>query len=275
MHEAAQGAEPYYRGGSGTPLVLLHPGGASWRAWLPVLPALSVRHEVFAPSLAGHRDGPRFGPGERVSFQTITDHLERDLDEAGLGTVHVAGNSLGGAVALELARRGRARSVVGFSPAGHIPSPWMAKRVLGAIELGRRAALSPGAVRLLNVRSCRRALMRPMVHHGERVPAGDLVLDARACRITPALLRGVLAEGPFQPFDPGDVPVRIAWSRHDRVISWRTFGAPLAEKVSGAEVIMLPGVGHVPMYDDPALVVRTILEVTTVVDGGSRLTVTG
>ncbi|WP_203336984.1 alpha/beta fold hydrolase [Nocardioides limicola] len=259
----------HYRGGAGTPLVLLHPGGSSWRAWRPVLPALAARHEVFAPTLAGHRGGPELGPGERVSFRTITDHVERDLDDAGLEDVHVAGNSLGGAVALELARRGRARSVVGFSPAGHIPSPWMAKRVLGAIEVGRRALLAPGAVRLLKVRACRRGLMLPILLHGERIPVDDLVLDARSCRIAPALLRGVLAEGPFAALDPGSVPVRLAWSRRDRVIPWRTFGAPLAAKVSGAEVIKLPGVGHVPMYDDPALVVRTILEVTTVVDGGS------
>lgn len=265
---SAQDDAPNYRRGSGTPLVLLHPGGSSWRAWRPVLAALAARHEVFAPTLAGHRGGPEFAPGERVSFRTITDHLERDLDDAGFEDVHVVGNSLGGAVALELARRGRARSVVGFSPAGHIPSPWMAKRVMGAIQVGRRALLAPGAARLLNVRACRRGLMLPTLLHGERIPVDDLVLDARACRIAPDLLRGVLADGPFEALDPGSVPVRIAWSRCDRVISWRTFGAPLAAKVSGAEVVMLAGVGHAPMYDDPELVVRTILDVTTVVDGG-------
>lgn len=273
MHDRDDDAASHYRGGSGTPLLLLHPGGSSWRAWRPVLPALVARHDVLALTMAGHRGGPAFTPGEPVCFRTIADYVERDLDDAGLGTVHAAGNSLGGAIALELARRGRARSVVAFSPGAHVPSPWMAKQVLTMIELARRALLAPGAVTVMKGPLRRRVLLRANMLRGDRVPFGDMVDDARACRIVPALLRGVLAEGPVPAFNPGEAPVRLAWAQHDLILPWRRFGAPLAEKVAGAEVIMLPGVGHVPMYDDPMLVAKTILNVTTAADGGVRLTV--
>ena len=81
-----------------------------------MLPALERRHEVLAPTLPGHAGGPPL-PGE-VTIETILDALERALDKAGFTTAHIAGNSFGGYLALRLAARGRARSVVALAPAG-------------------------------------------------------------------------------------------------------------------------------------------------------------
>src|SRR5215208_8246153 len=106
---------PAHRGGSGEPLVLLHGFLDTWRVWELVLPALERRHDVLAPTLAGHAGGPRLA---EVTDGAIADAVERAMDEAGFATAHLAGNSLGGHVALQLAARGRARSVVAFAPAG-------------------------------------------------------------------------------------------------------------------------------------------------------------
>jgi pimeloyl-ACP methyl ester carboxylesterase len=46
-------------------------------------------------------------------------------------------------------------------------------------------------------------------------------------------------------------------------------GRPLLDRVSQAEFVVMPGVGHVPMYDDPVLVAATILEVTLAVDAAA------
>ena len=82
-----------------------------------MLPALERRFDVFAPTLPGHAGGPPLGElGETV----MVDAVERALDEAGIETAHVAGNSLGGFVALQLAARGRARSVVGARAGGRL-----------------------------------------------------------------------------------------------------------------------------------------------------------
>ena len=55
---------------------------------------------------------------ERPRRRLLPDAVERAMDEAGFETAHMVGNSLGGFVALQLAARGRARSVVAFAPAG-------------------------------------------------------------------------------------------------------------------------------------------------------------
>ena len=75
------------------------------------------RYEVFAPTMASHNGGPRAGTWF-LSSSVLADHVERQMDELGWETAHIVGNSLGGWVAFELERRGRARSVTGIAPAG-------------------------------------------------------------------------------------------------------------------------------------------------------------
>ena len=107
---------PAHRGGQGPPLVCLHGFADTWRTWELVLPALERRHDVLAPTLAGHAGGPPIRP--ELNGGGLTDAVETAMDEAGFGTAHVVGNSLGGWVALQLAARGRAESVVALAPAG-------------------------------------------------------------------------------------------------------------------------------------------------------------
>lgn len=83
-----------------------------------MLPLLEPHHDVVAATLRGRGGGEPFPPGAEVSLDAIVDGVEADLDRAGLTTVHLVGNSLGGWVALELACRGRVRSVVLFGPGG-------------------------------------------------------------------------------------------------------------------------------------------------------------
>src|ERR1019366_2533110 len=107
---------PSPRGASGPPLVCLHGFTDTRRTWELVLPELERHHDVLAPTLLGHAGGPRL-VGE-VTEAAIPDVIERAMDAAGFATAHIVGNSLGGYVALQLAARGRAESVVAFAPAG-------------------------------------------------------------------------------------------------------------------------------------------------------------
>src|ERR1700684_1366639 len=107
-----------YRAGSGEPLVLLHGFTGAWHHWRPLLGELAARYEVIAPTLAGHDGGPPFPIDLPMTFAAAADSIESHLDELGVGTAHVVGNSMGGGLALELAKRGRARSVVALAPAG-------------------------------------------------------------------------------------------------------------------------------------------------------------
>ena len=112
------------------PILLLHGATSSAKAWDALLPALSAKHRVFAPTLAGHLGGPPLPAGFGGVVSRIVDATCRQLDEAAVDTAHVVGNSLGGWVALELARRGRARSVLALSPAGAWRSPRDVQRLL-------------------------------------------------------------------------------------------------------------------------------------------------
>ena len=93
----------------------LHGFTDTWRTWELVLPALERQHDVLTLTLAGHAGGPPLG---EVSDAVLADAVERAMDEAGFELAHVVGNSLGGYVALQLAARGRARTVVALAPAG-------------------------------------------------------------------------------------------------------------------------------------------------------------
>ena len=249
-----------YRAGSGEPLVLLHGATGSWRMWHPVLDELRQRYDVFAPTMPGHRAGPPLS--ERVSVDTIVDGVEETLDNAGIHTAHVAGNSLGGVVALELLRRGRARSVVNFNG----PFAWRGDRDIA--RLIGIFAVNEGLVRsglpqvvARRSRGARRHMLRRVMNHGDRLSAehvSSLLADARCCSIGQPLLRRLLAEGPRPRLDIGAVPVQIAWSHTDRVVPYERYGAPTAARVPEARLTRLPGVGHVPMWDNPQLVVRMI-----------------
>ncbi|WP_207008164.1 alpha/beta fold hydrolase [Nocardioides aromaticivorans] len=230
---------PAFRGGSGPPLVLLHGLFMSWHAWQPVLAGLQAHHEVLAPTLAGHRGGPAW-PAGRIGIGPLVEAVEERMDAAGWERAHVVGNSLGGWLALELARRGRASSVVAFSPAGTWTGRPSYHLLLAKLRLIAGISRLPGAARL-----------------------SPLLADARACTALPPLVRWMEQHGPMAPFDVGGVPTRIAWPLHDRTIPWRHHGVVFRTLVPGAELVRLRGVGHVPMTDDPSLVARTILQVTS------------
>src|ERR1700754_2583773 len=104
--------------GSGEPMLLLHPFMMSNNVWKRTAPLIAEtgRYEVYAPTMLGHNGGGK-GPFF-LSSRALADDVERQMDALGWDTAHVVGNSLGGWVAFELERRGRARTLTGIAPAG-------------------------------------------------------------------------------------------------------------------------------------------------------------
>lgn len=259
---------PFHRAGTGAPLVLLHGFTASWRIWRRVLPALEDEHDVFAPSLPGHAGGAPLQPGTAVSVAWLADALERQLDEQGIGRAHIAGNSLGGWLALELGRRGRALSVTALSPAGGWNGPTELRRIIRLMRMtSAQAHRAPRASeRAMRRTWARRLGLRSVAERGDRVSYEDAVAilrDARECTLVDPFLSWVTGDFPLAPRDrDADYPVTIAWADRDRVLPFGTYGRPLLENTGPVDLVRLPGVGHVPMLDDPALVAHTILNTT-------------
>jgi pimeloyl-ACP methyl ester carboxylesterase len=262
---------PRHRAGTGTPLLLLHGVGAIWRAWSPVLPYLEPHHDVIVPTLPGHGGGPALDSEVAPSVQALVDGIEDELDRLGLQKVHIAGNSLGGWIGIELARRGRALSLVLFSPAG----AWRSQRSIELRAAGIR--ISVGALGRYASRAdaiaanalLRWSLLAAQVAHPGRVPPEALAAYIRAGGAAP-VVAPLLRELPLRQVQPLPVvreyPVRLVWGDRDRVLPFDGFGAAMLERLPGAELIRLRGVGHIPMSDDPGGVAKLILEVTTAVD---------
>ncbi|ODR27601.1 alpha/beta hydrolase [Mycolicibacterium porcinum] len=260
-----------HRGGSGTPLLLLHGIGAIWRVWTPVLEFLEPHHDVIAPTLRGHGGGLPLDDTIAPSLDALADGVEEDLDRLGLGQVHIVGNSLGGWLAVELARRGRAQSLVLLSPAGAWNSQrriaFTAKTIGLTVNLSSRCA--PYADAVAANPALRWLMMAGQVAHPSRVSPESLAALIRASSQSPAvdpLLRR-LPQRSMEPLPADrDYPTRVVWAVHDRVLPFDGFGVPMMARLPGADLVRLDGVGHVPMSDDPAGVARLILQVTGAVD---------
>lgn len=251
----------HFRGGTGEPLVLLHGATSSWKCWRDVIPHLTDRHDVFAPNLPGHAGLPR--PTRPHTIGDLADALEAELDAAGIETAHLVGNSLGGWLSVELARRGRARSVVALSPAGgwHPGETRLLRHFYSMRRLARAAQFLP-PVFLRNARM-RRFALRAACQYGDRLTPRQALASAKAARACVLNDFSALGDG-LEPerYLELTAPVLIAWSEFDRIIPAEQYADRWLQEVPTATWTTLADVGHCPMYDDPALVARTILEWT-------------
>lgn len=258
----------YERSGSGEPLLLIHGVGHRRQAWDSVTTALRGRHELIAVDLPGFGESeamPEGVPYDLAGYRAVLGAFCREL---GIEKPHVAGNSLGGIIALEMARTGLGRSATALSPAGFWSS-WDARRAHALItymRLGSRIlpvplikALSrsaPGRFVLTNTVYARPSRLTP-----EYVV--DDTLGFRTCGGLEETLRN--RETLRLAGDITDVPVTIAWGDKDRLLPRRQ-GVNAKRALPGARLVRLPGCGHTPMVDNPALVARVIL------DGAARTT---
>lgn len=249
------------------PLVLIHGMSSGPAAWDPVLELLSESREVHVLTLPGHRGGLPLEDPARFTSQTYVDAMEAELDRRGIERADLVGNSLGGWVALQLAGRGRASSVVCLAPAGGWRPGGAFDRFLAAqFGIAYRACvrLSRSRPRVREHPAVRAALLRPMVARPDLVDAAayrELIADIAGCdALAHSLYRPATRDVHEVP--PIDCPVLIAWSANDRILVSATSRRRLVEQIDRAQVVQLPGVGHVPMSDAPDRVAEMILAFT-------------
>jgi pimeloyl-ACP methyl ester carboxylesterase len=255
-----------YRAGSGEPLVLLHGFTGAWMHWRPLLADLSRRYEVIAPTLHGHAGGTPYAPDAPISFAGSADSLEGHLDELGVGTAHFVGNSMGGALALELAKRGRARSVVAIAPAGGwTPGDGEARRLAKFFtrQIRTTRALGPRISSIVTRPRARHMALRDVMRHGERVPASDalrLVEVSLGCTIAERAIAALRADEGLSlvDLDRIDCPVLLATPQFDRVLPPQRHAPRLRREIPGVQSIVLADCGHVPMWEDTEHLVSTI-----------------
>jgi pimeloyl-ACP methyl ester carboxylesterase len=248
------------RAGSGEPLLLLHGMGSSRRDFTAVLPELSAHFDVLDVDLPGIGHSPHLE--ERPTVAALTDAVERTLDEEGVGRVHVLGNSLGARIALELARRGRALSVVAIAPSGlNVPPERVSQGFgMGMARIVMRT-LDPLLPFLSRSAVGRAALLAPL----KARPWSTSPEEATGAREGFSLSRdfwrtvlwSLLLDVP-SGLDRIECPVTLVQGVADWVASGQTVRyLPL---IPGARFRPLLMAGHAPQSDRPATIARLVQE---------------
>ncbi len=252
------------RRGEGAPLLLIHGTGGSRAHWKPLVERLAAERELLLVDLPGHGESPP--PADSTPHTPIgyAQVLARLLDELGIDSAHAAGNSVGGWTALELAKLGRARSVVALAPAGLWPKrdPWRCSAQLWSQhKMGRLfAPVVPAAMRSGLGRTL---LLSGTVAKPKQVPPHEAIEMATTFASTPGF-SDHLAQTRRERFRDGhaiDVPVTVAWGDKERLIPPKARRRD--ELPAHTRFITLPECGHSPMWDNPELVARTILDGST------------
>ena len=247
--------------GTGEPLVLLHGQGLSRRSWAPVVDELARERDVIAVDLPGHGESPRQPRGAGNTPLDQARAVAELLDELGLTSVHVAGNSVGGWVALELGRLQRARTITALSPGGlwgrHAPVFIGATMRQSRINARIVRRLAPDAPR---TRWARAAFMAQLSGHPSKVPyvmANAAIHDMATAPGFRETLRAAERTG-FRHGDEIRVPVTVAFGTRDRVLP-PVITRRRHELPAHTRWIKIKGAGHVPMFDEPGAVVTLLL----------------
>jgi pimeloyl-ACP methyl ester carboxylesterase len=255
----------YARRGAGEPLVLIHGIGHRWQAWEPVLDRLAEHHDVIAIDIPGFgKSAPlKLAPGQRHTIELAMERIAESFPGFGIERPHVAGNSLGGALALEMARHGLAASATAFSPAGFWQTRWEVEWGLRNLSLTRAAAFAPKPVlRYVTTHETTRVLAFGMIFGKPRQLDPTLALEDCLALREGRSFRPIAKEAKrYRYSGESDVPTTVAWGTKDRILLRRQF-AQAKHVLPKARFEDLPGCGHVPMNDDPERVSRLILETT-------------
>jgi pimeloyl-ACP methyl ester carboxylesterase len=248
--------------------VCLHGFLETWRSWELVLPALERHHDVLALTLAGHAGGPRI-EGE-VTDALLADAVAEAMDRAGLDTAHLVGNSLGGYVALQLASRGRAKTVVALAPAGGWAQGDESYKELLHFQSTMREfakASAPHADAILASREGRRRATRYITTNFEHIPAELLahqMLGIASCDGALPLIDHALRRGWTLDAEMVTCPVRIVWGTEDELLPWPSAAARFrSEWLPHADWVELDGIGHCPQLDVPIETAQHILGFTS------------
>lgn len=252
----------FTRSGTGAPLVLLHALGLSRRTWEPVIPALAEQFDVIAVDLPGFGDSAPLPANVEPLPAALAAAVAGLLDGLGVTAPHLAGNSLGGWVALELAAIRPAASLTLLSPAGlwrgGTPlynraslraSRWLSRHAAG--PLSRLVGYRLGRALVLGQTHGRPARLTPeyaraAIHSLGTSPGFDAALKATGTRR-------------IQATAPLGAPVTVAFGSRDLLLLPHQ-SRHLDQLPPATHVRTLPGCGHVPIADNPGAVIALITQ---------------
>lgn len=257
----------YDRRGSGAPLLLIHGLGSRWQVWRPLLDQLAAARDVISIDLPGFGASPE-DPAVTVGVRGYAHRVAGFIDELGLGAPEVAGNSMGGAIALELGRMGAASMVTAFSPIGF----WTAigVRWCEAVFTASRASARPIRHRLpalVRHPTARAALAGVFVGKPRQLDPQTLLADVEGLLDCPGLPGALATFSSYDLRNPDQdwgklrhIPTTIAWGNRDALLTYKTQSVRARRALPWARHLTLRTCGHVPFYDDPVQCANVLLD---------------
>src|SRR5688500_15279392 len=215
----------YSTAGSGDPVVLVHGLAGSMRWWRRNVSALAEAHTVYLVNLPGFGDFRR--RGLRFASAQAADWLGEWIEAVGVAPCHVVAHSMGGHVTIRLAARRPAlvNRLILVAPAlvaGR--RPWTAYP-LALVAASR--AMSPRFLPLLALDTLRAGLLT-ILRDARNLLADDVQEE----------LREILA------------PTLLVWGDRDALVP-PSLGPLMQAELADADLLLLPGAGHVAQYDRP------------------------
>ncbi|MFC9557458.1 alpha/beta fold hydrolase [Rhodococcus sp. NPDC056960] len=252
---------PHDIAGSGPTLVLVHGIVHRRQAWNVLLDHLTPYRRVVTVDLPGH--------GESAALDDGADTMDRLLDEVSAFVrsvtpagerAHVAGNSLGGWLGLALAARGEVASATALSPAGFFVNRADQARTIYTFRAlrGVTRALGSNAPRALGYKAVRYPSLAAFFARPSRVRYEDAVIDAHSLATNALVDKGMTASFDLPRVVDATVPVTVAWGRRDLILPVYQ-ARRVRRSFPQARILVLPGIGHVPMTDDPNLIGTILL----------------
>jgi pimeloyl-ACP methyl ester carboxylesterase len=246
--------------GTGPTVMLLPPVGLGAWVWRPVAARLARQRTVVAVDLPGF-GSTSLRAGSPWTVERFTDAVADVIGARWPDATGVAGVSLGGAIALELARREVVRHAVAVSPIGFW-SRGEARYAVASLRLTQGVARLTRPVRWRLARSptARALLLAQVVGTPRKVPAGAVVAMARD--VADAPFAATLPHTGRYRFGPDpDIArrVTVAWGTRDRLLPPRQARRAQA-MLPAARHVELPGAGHLPFWDTPARLAALVLD---------------
>lgn len=229
--------------GQGDPVVLIHGFTASKESWFFNMEALGSHFRVLAPDLPGYGQSTKVVENPPIAFYASWIH--RLLDQQGIESAHLVGNSMGGAIAMELA----------------LQDPKRVRKLVLVDTLGFGGSVVPGVGEKLVNSSTRDEVkeMIAMVIHDPAliIPAVvDRAFQYRQEPGVPALLKRVAAQlsdgtRPLVDYSPRlkqlTMPVLVVWGREDRVLPVSDISK--AKALPHGRVHVFEACGHMPQLE--------------------------
>lgn len=250
----------HVRAGSGETVVLIHGIGHRKEAWQPVFDRLSERYDVIAVDLAGFGRSAPYPPGVPYTMANACADLAANFASWGVVRPHVVGNSLGGAISLELAARELVCSATVLSPAGFFGRFDRFRALVPLLVMWLASHLPAAVLRAVSRSAAGRRLVGAMLYaHPERTTAGSTYGDAVAMRDGRGFLPTLRAGVGYDFSGDVTVPTTVAWGSRDRLLP-PVQARTARRRLPRARHVPLAGAGHVPMVDVPEQIVAIVEE---------------